>query len=318
MLTPDFEKLVVNKLGRKVDDESPRTKITLNEYNNWIIVFEETLILHSWIYHDKHPKIFFNGGRKSIACDRLRSYMDTYKKNAMRHEGMGLKFLKFHQILHLWWIIRLFGCLRNVDTARVESHHRKKKVIGKQTQRRVEFFHEQTANGEYNYNLFIKVLQCAGIPVAKMFETASNLKTDEKKSPNNEEDEEDEKVSISSDDSIDLNVFGNKSIFSSITKKNRGSSFILAFDYEKETTSAKWLSRKRGINTPNFHPHILTSVYKKFKNYNHGEVGKRLKRIIGFTEYRLTRNTDSDNNIIIRSCPNYRSENDWYDWVQAE
>ena len=102
--------------------------------------------------------------------------METYKKNAMRHEGMGLKFLKFHQILHLWWIIRMYGNLYNVDTARVESHHRKKKVIGKQTQRRIEYFDEHTATGEYKYNLFIKALQTAGIPVAKMFETASNLK----------------------------------------------------------------------------------------------------------------------------------------------
>ena len=59
----------------------------------------------------------------------------------------------------------------------------RKKVIGKQTQRRVEFFDEQTANGKYIYNLFIKALQCAGIPVAKMFETASNLKIVEKNHP---------------------------------------------------------------------------------------------------------------------------------------
>ena len=80
LLTSDFEKLVVNKLGRHVDEDPPRTKITLNEYNNWIMIFEETLILHSWIYHDKHPKIYFKGGRKSSVCDILRSYMDTYKK----------------------------------------------------------------------------------------------------------------------------------------------------------------------------------------------------------------------------------------------
>ena len=127
LLTPSYEKMIVNRVGRKQDENSQRTKITLSEYNGWIMIFEETLILHSWVYHDKHHKSFFKAGRESIICDRLRSYMETYKKNAMRHEGMGLKFLKFHQILHLWYIIRMYGNLYNVDTAIVESHHKKKK-----------------------------------------------------------------------------------------------------------------------------------------------------------------------------------------------
>ena len=103
-------------------------------------------------------------------------------------------------------------------------------------------------------------------------------------------------------------------------KKNRGSSFVLTFDYLKETASAKWLSRKKKHVVPNFPEHILKAIYSKFKNYNHGIIGKRMKRIIGFTEYRLMKDSDGDDNsiAIIRSCPNYRSENDWFDWVEAE
>ena len=95
------------------------------------MIFEETLILHSWIYLENHLKYAFKGSKNSIACDRLRIYMEKYKKYALRKEGMGLKFLKFHQILHLWWIIRLYGSLYNVDTARCESHHIKKKLEDK-------------------------------------------------------------------------------------------------------------------------------------------------------------------------------------------
>ena len=54
LLSPNFENEIINKLGRKQDESVQRTKITLNEYNGWIMIFEETLILHSWIYHDKH------------------------------------------------------------------------------------------------------------------------------------------------------------------------------------------------------------------------------------------------------------------------
>ena len=89
----------------------------------------------------------------------------------------------------------------------------------------------------------------------------------------------------SSDESIDLSEFDSKILFTKAPiKKNRGSSFVLTFDYIKETASAKWLSRKKVNNVPIFPPHILKAVYSKFKNYNHGVVGKRLKRIIGFTK----------------------------------
>ena len=126
LLIPDFEQLVIHKKGRKENEDKESTRISLEEYNKWIMIFEETLILHSWIYLEKHPKYAFKGGKNSIACDRLRKYMENYKKYALRKEGMGLKFLKFHQILHLWWIIRLYGSLYNVGAARYESHHRKK------------------------------------------------------------------------------------------------------------------------------------------------------------------------------------------------
>ena len=156
LLIIEFEKEIVGKKGRKENIDTPASTITLSEYNEWILIFEETLILHCWIYLDKHPKSVFKGGKNSIACDRLREYMSTYKSNALRKEGNGLNFLKFHQILHLWWIIRMFGSLYNVDTARCESHHKKKNMIGKQTQRRVDLFDEQTANGEYKFNLLVK------------------------------------------------------------------------------------------------------------------------------------------------------------------
>ena len=52
----------------------------VQEYNGWIKIFEETLILHSWIYLDNHPKVAFNGGNYSIVSDRLRLYMKTYQK----------------------------------------------------------------------------------------------------------------------------------------------------------------------------------------------------------------------------------------------
>ena len=80
-----------------MSEEEESTRITLKEYNQWIFIFEDTLIMHCWVYLESHPKYAFKGGKNSIVCDRLREYMYTYKSYALRKEGMGLKFLKFHQ-----------------------------------------------------------------------------------------------------------------------------------------------------------------------------------------------------------------------------
>jgi hypothetical protein len=72
------------------------------------------------VYHNKHPKVLFNGGKKSIAYKRMKEYMTLFKQVANRKTGMGLKLLKFHQLLHLWFIIRAYGSLSNIDSAMVQ------------------------------------------------------------------------------------------------------------------------------------------------------------------------------------------------------
>ena len=64
LLTPEFERCVIHSKGRKENKDIPSTRITIDEYNQWISIFESTLILHSWVYLDTHPKVFFNGGKK--------------------------------------------------------------------------------------------------------------------------------------------------------------------------------------------------------------------------------------------------------------
>ena len=123
LLTKDFNDEIVGSTGRDIVPNKMEGKITQKEYNNWIKVFEETLMFSSWIYQEKHPKMFFVGGRKSIVARRIAKFMTMYKKHAPRADGMGLKILKFHQLLHLWWIIRIFGSLLNVDGARGECNN---------------------------------------------------------------------------------------------------------------------------------------------------------------------------------------------------
>ena len=174
-ITSDFEKEIVGKKGRRSIDSNtqnigPATIITKEEYNQWIDIFEDTLCLVTWAYYTKHPKVVFNGGRNSVVAKQLREFVTYYKKVAERREGMGLKFLKFHQLLHLWWIVRLFSSLPNIDSGRNESHHKKKKQIAMHTQRRIEYFDIQTSSQQYRYDLFLKAMRNARIPIPNMFE----------------------------------------------------------------------------------------------------------------------------------------------------
>ena len=209
--------------------------------------------------------------------------MISYKKTANRTEGMGLKILKFHQLQHLWWVIRMFSCLPNIDSGRNESHHKKKKKIGSLTQKRVEIFDIQTAKKEYLYDLFIRAMKETNIPIPAMFET---------------------KVDTQSNDT------------SNHINHVCGSKCILTFDYLKNCITQKWLSRAKQSNQSNYPEHILQAVFNKFKWYNHGQRNYRINSIQLFTEF-IVESKDKKS-FLIRTCPNYRSEKDWFDWAIVE
>ena len=63
LVTKDFEREIVGKKGRKPNKTEKASIISSREYNSWIAIFEDTLILSSWVYLDKHPKEVFKGGK---------------------------------------------------------------------------------------------------------------------------------------------------------------------------------------------------------------------------------------------------------------
>ena len=286
LITSDFEKLVVGQRGRKIKNVTV-SMISQNEYNGWIQIFEETLILTSWVYHDSHPKAVFNGGRKSLVANRINNYILLYNKIAVRHKGMGNKLLKMHQLTHLWWIIRMYSCLSNIDTARCESHHKKKKAIAANTQRRVLLLDLQTAKQEYNYDLFIKAMKRSGICLPDLFEMKQDVFDCSESTIENNDHEE------------------------PINKRSIGSGFILDFDYDRSLLICTWTSRSLKGRCCKFNVNILKALFNKLQGYNHGIQTRRIKSIQGFTEYV----DHDDNTITYRACPEYRSEYDWFDWA---
>ena len=77
--------------------------------------------------------------------EKHRFIMYLLKKVARRVKGMGMKFLKFHQIVHLAQDIMNFGVPMMFDTGCNESHHKLTKVAAHLTQQNIEHFEGQTA-----------------------------------------------------------------------------------------------------------------------------------------------------------------------------
>lgn len=247
MLTSDFHQEIVGGKGRHLSDNNLNGSIDQREYNNWIKVFEETLLLASWIYCDSHPKALFNGGRKSVVNRRIQQFMKMYSKNAPRKEGKKLKLLKFHHLLHLWWVIRLFGCLLNVDGARGESNNQYlAKYMGNATQKQHTTLNFQTAKNTFKRDIFLKAFKKA-FPQSTQQVIREDLE--------------------------------NKSL--------QGSKFIVDFDYDRKIVTTKWYSWKMKSKSCNFSPLIRTAVFEKLKYYNGGKRGRKIRSIVGHTEMNL-------------------------------
>ena len=284
LLTREFEVLCVGKPGRKPNKETQATIISQDEYNRWIVVFEDTLLLYRWAILESHPKSVTLGGRNSLIAERIKQYMTVFLGTAQRNEGEGMRLMKFHQLTHFWWVIRMYGSLLNVDTARNESFHKKKKSIAGKTQQRFNSLDSQTAFHEFSYNLLIRAMILADIRIGEKFECNFDNKKQNDNSQNNEQE----------------------------NQTNFGSPFMLTFHYEenRKCVSGKWLSKSLKKKDFKFPTTILQSFYDKFKNYNHGTAGQRIKTIQGFTEYRPPANRDQ----IFRACPTFQNSSHWYDW----
>ena len=166
----------------------------------------------------------------------------------------------------------------------------------RQTQRRIELFDEQTSNGEYKYNMLVQAIDKAEIPLPKGFEISSN----------------NEIVTNNETNSIENDCVNRLYCEEDYKEASNSSKFLLTFDYDDNTIRAKWLSSKMKTKTPDFPLHILNGLFQKFKGYNHGSIGKRIKSIVGFTEIILPSLSH-----IVRACPYYRGEKNWFDWVSV-
>ena len=108
--------------------------------NDWILLLESML---EWESYLNEPLMYVKHVKRLEKKHRYMMYL--IQKIAQRTEGMGLKLLKFHTILHIWEDILEFGVPLEFDTSANKSMHKPSKKASKMTQRAHATFNLQTA-----------------------------------------------------------------------------------------------------------------------------------------------------------------------------
>lgn len=108
---------------------------------DWILLVETLLQWEAYLCLDQMQKTHVKRLQQ-----KNRFVMFLLKKVGNRTKGMGFRVMKFHQILHLYLDIIMFGVPMNVDTGSNESHHKSTKIAAKLTQKDITNFEKQTSD----------------------------------------------------------------------------------------------------------------------------------------------------------------------------
>ena len=117
-------------------------------YDDWVLLIETMLEWEAYLKEEQMDVAHVKCLEK-----KHRYIMYLIKKVVRRTEGMGLKLVKFHAILHLAEDILMFGVPSVVDTGHNEEHHKTTKGAAKLTQRDVRVFERQTAKRLVEFHL---------------------------------------------------------------------------------------------------------------------------------------------------------------------
>ena len=114
--------------------------------DDWLMLME---LLLQWEAFLNEPKM-----DRSVVVRLKRKHkyiMYCIKRVAKRTEGMGMRFVKFHGILHMMEDILLYGVPMELDTGANESHHKMAKQAARVTQRSRSSFDTQVAQRLFEY-----------------------------------------------------------------------------------------------------------------------------------------------------------------------
>ena len=282
----------------------------LDEAKKWFIMFEDTVLYHSWLYaegHDvnelipefdedsdasNHSDDFHMNwsdkkldGKDSNALHRIRQYLSLLKNVLNRSQGNQHKLVKLHQQLHNPRQVLKDGSLLNVDGGRCESIaiHSSKNQAAISQKRAVKL----------NWQIANNLLDDTSIRDASILQ--SQLKDDCSTG----------ELSTAEGSTADKESCA------------LGSHFSIFIDDPETSTDdngpvkikMKWRSAKSktGINQK-----ISEALIRRlYFNMSVGGCLKHTSQIKGFTEIKLDGHT-------YRSHPSYWGDKPWYDWAMIQ
>ena len=128
--------------GRQIMGQSRKKMLNDDvKVDDWIMLVETLLQWEAYLCSDE---LLVRDVRRLEKKHRYIMYL--MRRIAHRTEGMGLKIMKFHTVLHLFDDIMVNGCPLEFDTSANEGHHKVSKHGARLTQKAAKTFNLQTAN----------------------------------------------------------------------------------------------------------------------------------------------------------------------------
>jgi len=114
---------------------------TQEQIRDWVLLVETLLEWGHWLCSEEID-------RSVVICTKGKNkfIMHLLKRIANRTKGLGWNIVKFHNILHTWEDILMFGIPLEFDAGSAESGHKVTKTAAKTMQRNQETFDLQTTN----------------------------------------------------------------------------------------------------------------------------------------------------------------------------
>ena len=266
---------------------------------DWILLVETMLQWEAFLKLDQMKKKHVERLKK-----KHRFIMFLLKKVGNRTEGMGMKIIKFHSIIHMASDIVSFGVPMVVDTGSNESHHKLTKIAAKMTQKDLVNFEKQTARRLDEFHILdLAKEEIAGRKLWDYFdgyscnETDDSMEiTDENPRMDNDNDELD-----NDDVNLEQNQESEDVVFTG------GALWHVYLDEDLDEIQFKFPgSRMKNQDNVCIDANVLEFLFNLQERIN-----PWMERLEIRTEHKR-------NDQIFRAHPQYRQLGLWHDWVLVD
>ena len=281
-----------------------RPAMGMNAMKSWLELCESTMGIGEWMRQKTHSIVSIDGvvdvnnDENSPSQIKMRQYMRLYKRVVNRQVGVGMRFTKFHQMLHLVRCIKYNGSLLNCDGSRPESNAKQNtKNHYSCTQKRSESVTYQTAQRLHESTL-VKSCIKTYMGVGQFEDLTSCVKIEEEQDAHHD------------------GMIGGSKFTLSMKYVSDGDPNGYNVDVEDDMTTMVadkhnyrvYLDWKNKLPVHGFDKRIVEAVGKRlFLHRGSGGCLRGDSHVKGFTEYRM-------GNTLFRCHPSYRSGNQWMDW----